>query len=164
MLRLAYGVIGALLVLIVGSAQASAQCMKCSSSSSCGASSLRGGCSVSCTGTTCACLDQTCKPKPTRHFEPVGTNGDVNIVALRADAMTRLVSICHDRWIGIAFAPTRVRAVRNALTVVSFRPSQGHFASVWLASDHPRIRVALGTSTFDGLSPVATGQHEVTRP
>jgi hypothetical protein len=39
-----------------------AQCMGCVSSSACGESSKRGSCTAECTGTICACSDNTCRP------------------------------------------------------------------------------------------------------
>jgi hypothetical protein len=42
-----------------------AQCSACSSSSTCAASSVRGGCTTSCNGEACACGDHKCRPEIT---------------------------------------------------------------------------------------------------
>lgn len=122
MRRVAGATVLTLILLSIASAQASAQCMGCTSSSSCGSSSTRGQCSVSCTGTTCACLDQTCKPKPTRHFIPLETSAGVTAFAVRTDKDVLFLSACGERWISVAFAPARAALVRDALQTVSLVP------------------------------------------
>jgi hypothetical protein len=42
-----------------------AQCKACTSSSTCGVSSARGGCTTECNGESCACGDHSCKPQIT---------------------------------------------------------------------------------------------------
>lgn len=114
-------------VSLVAASTASAQCQRCTSSSSCGSSTLRGGCSFFCTsGGSCICSDDTCpKPKPTRHFEPLTNLDGVSVLALRAEPQIRLLSACDGRWLGVAFTTEKAVFVRAAMHVftVSEAPS-----------------------------------------
>lgn len=56
-----------------------AQCRACTSSSTCGASTSRGGCYTSCTGVACACGDHDCKPKITA--APAGADDPAGFAA-----------------------------------------------------------------------------------
>src|SRR5688500_15032373 len=52
----------AVLLVSGGATPVAAQCMGCVSSSACGESSLRGGCTAGCTRGICACGDAPCQP------------------------------------------------------------------------------------------------------
>lgn len=76
-----------------------AQCMACSSSSSCATSSARGGCYSSCNGEVCACGDHTCKPGITA--APAGAEDPARFAAggsgggeQRGDAVAFFVRDC----------------------------------------------------------------------
>jgi hypothetical protein len=56
-----------------------AQCMACTSSSSCGPSSARGSCLASCDGEICACSDNRCRPGITA--APAGLESVVRFAA-----------------------------------------------------------------------------------
>lgn len=133
------------LALAIHAAPATAQCMACRSSTECGTSSQRGGCKIECAGTSCICADSGCRPKPTHHFEPVNENGDMSVFALRGDPTTHLAFACRDRWLGVTFAPTRVRVVRAALALVPLR-SSGDFRAGSLVVPRRELPVHLASS------------------
>lgn len=112
-----------LLSLMLCAPQLYAQCMGCSSSTSCGTSSQRGGCKIECIGTSCICADEGCRPRPTRNFEAIQAEPGLNVFALRNDQTVRFTSGCRDRWIGVSFGARRAEAVRASLTTVWLRKS-----------------------------------------
>lgn len=127
-------------LLAVAAAPVDAQCQKCTGSSSCGSSSLRGGCWFFCTsGGSCICTDDACKPKPTKHFEPIKNVGRVSVVAIRAEPQIQLATSCQDRWIGVAFASDKMSFVRAAMQTVVLTPRPVALASFIPISAAPQL-------------------------
>lgn len=112
---------------------AQAQCMACISSHACGESSTRGGCSVMCVGTQCACADDgDCKPKPTRFYEPVSEDGRVGIYAVRAQEGLFVVAACGERSPGVTFSASKMKVVQEEMRTIALGPPDRAIVNSWV--------------------------------
>jgi hypothetical protein len=109
----------AVLVVSGGATPVAAQCMGCVSSSACGSSSLRGGCTAGCTRGICACADEPCQPGITA--APAGADYPARFAAgdgddgERVDAVAVLVHHCDGSLELLVYSEDGTRLIESRL-------------------------------------------------
>lgn len=139
----------ALFCLAVGTLTAGAiqaQCEACTSSMGCGDSNGRGGCTVHCQGTSCACGDNKCLHGAAAFRGGMATYtgpGD----AKRAGNGKFLITDCQGNFYGVAYAPARAASIELALGGVALtRMSAGARYASMSPRKHPKSAKVLPAS------------------
>lgn len=112
-----------LLLVSAAASTAHAQCMACTGSTSCGASSARGGCSIECQGTICACADDRCgekKPLPTTLIPTTYPGAGIRL-AVADDAF--VVVDCRGNFATMAYTAAKADELERTLDRVALHPT-----------------------------------------
>jgi hypothetical protein len=114
---------GAFLLVSTAASTAHAQCLACSSSTSCAGSSERGGCNIQCQGTACACSDDLCTPKlrPST-FAPIPTTYAGAGIRLAVADNAFVVVDCRGNFATMAYTAAKADELERALDRVGLNP------------------------------------------